>query len=57
MIVVSNDCTGCGICADTAPAIFKVGDDGIAKVLDQNADKAKAQEAADACPVSAISIK
>jgi len=57
MIVVSNDCTGCGICADCAPDIFKVGDDGLAKVLNQNADKAKTQEAIDSCPVSAISMK
>ncbi|HNY12037.1 MAG TPA: ferredoxin [Candidatus Wallbacteria bacterium] len=57
MIVISNDCTGCGICADSAPAIFKVGDDGTAKVINQNGDKAKVQEAIDSCPVSAISMK
>ena len=56
-IVISSDCTGCGVCTDTAPGIFKIGDDGLAKVINQNGDKAKAQEAVDSCPVGAISIK
>jgi len=56
-IVISSDCTGCGVCTDTAPSIFKIGDDGLAKVTNQNCDKAKAQEAIDSCPVGAISMK
>ena len=54
---VNENCIGCGLCAGTCPAVFTMGDDGLAhggpvppEVLDT------AQEARDGCPVSAISI-
>jgi len=53
-ITVSSDCTGCGICVDIAPTVFKIGDDGLSHVI--GTDAAKAKEAADSCPVTAITV-
>lgn len=53
---INDDCTGCGVCTDIAPDIFKIGDDGLAKVVNANGDPKKAQEAVDSCPVGAISM-
>ena len=57
---VDNDtCTGCELCVDTCPAVFQMSDD-VAKVVvdeipEEEADSA--QEAADSCPVEAITIE
>ncbi len=50
---INEDCTGCGVCVDIAPDTFKIGDDGLAKVIGSGP---KAQEAVDSCPVGAISM-
>ncbi|MCX6993143.1 MAG: ferredoxin [Kiritimatiellaeota bacterium] len=52
-------CTGCGLCVDTCPAVFEM-DDAVAKVLVANVPEDvldTCREAADNCPVEAISIK
>jgi len=52
------ECTGCGLCADTCPAVFEI-DNAVAKVLvaDVPADAIVAcREAAANCPVEAIKI-
>ena len=49
-------CSGFGSCADTAPSLFRVGDDGIAVVLREVDDLAAAIDAADSCPMGAITI-
>ena len=53
-----NDCIGCGLCADIAPEVFEV-DGGtaayIGEITDENINSAA--EAADGCPVGAISIE
>jgi ferredoxin len=59
-----KECTGCGLCYnDECPDVFKEGADGISELKsgghsgDIPADKkACAQKAADACPVSAITV-
>ena len=59
-IVVDPElCTGCGTCEGIAPEYFKVGDDGISKVIKQYDEKDKdiIQDAVDDCPVQAISIQ
>lgn len=53
--VNADDCTGCGACVDTCPAVFQMGDDDIAQVVNPTgADEASIQEAIDSCPSSAI---
>ncbi len=52
-------CTGCGICEDTCPDVFEIGDDGISHVIDPNAceDAGCCEEAAENCPEGAISLE
>ncbi|NLB23733.1 MAG: ferredoxin [Clostridium sp.] len=55
--VVDRDlCIGCGLCPSIAPEIFEMDDEGKAIVLVEETDDAAAQEAADACPVGAITV-
>jgi ferredoxin len=52
-------CTGCGLCEDTCPEVFMLGDDDIAHVI-EGADCEEAgccEEAAENCPVEAITIE
>ncbi len=58
-IVDKDLCTGCGLCEDTCPDVFEVVD-GVAtvkvnKIPDDLADCC--QEAADGCPVEAITLE
>ena len=51
-------CTGCGLCADTCPEVFEMGDD-VAKAIGDSVPEAAAdtcKEAAGDCQVEAISI-
>lgn len=53
-------CIGCGLCADTCPAVFALGDDGKADVKSQDAAKANlscAKDAAATCPTEAIKVE
>lgn len=51
-------CVGCGLCANMAPEVFTMEDDGKAGVLPTAAgNEAAAKEAAEACPVSAITVE
>ena len=57
---VNEDCIGCGLCEGTCPDVFSIGDDGVAHAIegDVPADaEDAAQEAADNCPVSAITVE
>lgn len=52
-------CIGCGLCPSICPEVFDMDDDGKAheivdEVPSENEDGAR--EAADSCPVSAISV-
>ncbi|NLG35701.1 MAG: ferredoxin [Lentisphaerae bacterium] len=57
--VDAGTCTGCTLCADIAPEVFEMGDDGLARAKAEEvpaAAEASAKEAADSCPVSAITL-
>jgi len=51
-------CIGCGLCAEICPEVFEINDDGFAQVKeDADCDVAGCcEEAADSCPVDAISL-
>lgn len=54
-----GSCTGCTLCADIAPEVFAMGDDGLAHPKgDQVPAGAEdsAKEPADSCPVTAITV-
>ena len=56
---VEDTCTACGLCVDTCPEVFQMGDD-IAEVIVEivpPANEDDAQMAADDCPVEAIIVE
>lgn len=53
-------CIGCGLCAETCPAVFVMNDDGLAEVKVDPVPAAAADDcrkAAEDCPVEAITIE
>ena len=57
---VNEDCIGCGLCEGTCPDVFSIGDDGVAHAIEGDVPEDSedgAQEAADNCPVSAITVE
>jgi len=52
-------CTGCGICVDACPEVFEMGETvSVVKVDPVPKDlEAKAKEAAESCPVEAITVE
>ena len=54
--VDQNKCIGCGLCTATCPDVFEMGDDGKAKVKEGSKPDDKCKEAANSCPVQAISV-
>ncbi|WP_249030005.1 ferredoxin [Tannockella kyphosi] len=58
--LVNETCIGCGACVGVAPSVFDLGDEGLAVCivdgdLGDNEDAAK--EAAECCPVEAITVE
>lgn len=50
-------CVGCGTCEDTCPDVFKLDDDGLARVIGATAcSECECREAAEACPEEAITL-
>ncbi|MFH1598508.1 MAG: ferredoxin [Patescibacteria group bacterium] len=59
-IIDTKKCVGCGTCEALCPGVFKVDEDGMAKVTDpKGCDEGKCdcQAAKDSCPEGAISLK
>jgi Ferredoxin len=59
--VTIADCIGCGACTGVCPDVFDLGDDGLAfSVVGDDIPEElvnDAKEAAEACPVEAITIE
>jgi ferredoxin len=49
-------CIGCGTCEALCPAVFKLGAEGKAEIINQ-AGAPCAKNAAESCPVQAIEVK
>jgi len=49
-------CTGCGACVSVCGSVFEMKD-GKAVAKEKETEKECAKEAADACPVDAISVE
>lgn len=55
-----SGCISCGLCPQTCPEVFRMGDDGTAEVYREEVPKdaeEKAVEAQEGCPVSVITVK
>lgn len=58
-VVDTGLCIGCELCADTCPKVFVMREDGYSHVIGETIPPEEndcAQEAAEICPVEAISI-
>ena len=56
---IEDTCTACGLCVDTCPEVFEMGDVMAQVIVDEVPAEFEdaAQQAADECPVEAISIE
>ncbi len=56
---ILDTCTACGLCCDTCPEVFEMGDDMATVIVDTVPTPCEdaAQQAADECPVQAIVIE
>ena len=60
VVVDLSICDLHGLCVETAPEVFKIGDDGALHVLDESPPesvRAKVDKAVRECPTGAISIE
>ncbi|MDY0167898.1 MAG: ferredoxin [Thermoguttaceae bacterium] len=59
-IVDQDACTACGLCIDLCPEVFQEAPDGNAVAIEDDVPpelEEAARDAADQCPVEAISIE
>ncbi|HBG28374.1 MAG: 4Fe-4S ferredoxin [Planctomycetes bacterium GWF2_41_51] len=56
---VDDSCTACGLCVETCPEVFQMGDEIAEVIVDEVPPQYEdaAQQAADECPVEAIIIE
>jgi ferredoxin len=60
MIVrIEDTCTACGLCVDTCPEVFEMGDEMAEVIVDEVPAEHEddVQQAADECPVEAIIVE
>jgi ferredoxin len=56
IVIDRSLCSGFGSCAELAPEIFRLGDDGIAEVRLGTSDDPKVIDVALGCPMGAIAV-
>jgi ferredoxin len=58
-VKIKDTCTACGLCCDTCPEVFEMGDDMATVIVDPVPKQYEeaARQAADECPVQAIIIE
>ena len=56
---IEDSCTACGLCVDTCPEVFTMGDELAEVLVDEVPAECEeaVQEAADDCPVEAIIVE
>lgn len=56
IIIDRSACSGFGTCIENAPQLFAMGDDGVATAVAETDDPGAALEAAQGCPMGAITV-
>ncbi|NQV35615.1 MAG: ferredoxin [Phycisphaeraceae bacterium] len=58
-VSIQDTCTACGLCCDTCPEVFEMGDDIAEVIMDEVSEEhmSLAQQAAEECPVAAILVE
>jgi len=56
---IEDTCTACGLCSDTCPEVFELGDELALVIVDEvpREQEDAVQQAADECPVEAIIVE
>jgi ferredoxin len=56
---IDDNCTACGLCVDTCPEVFTMGDSRAEAIVDTVPAELEGtvQQAADECPVEAIIVE
>lgn len=56
---VNENCIGCGLCTSICPAVFSMGNEGMAEAVDGDVTEVtdSAKEAKNSCPVEAIEVE
>jgi ferredoxin len=56
---VTEDCIACGLCVDTCPEVFEMGDQYAEVIVDEVPEDAEetCRQAADECPAEAILLE
>jgi len=58
IVKIEDTCTACGLCVDTCPEVFDMGDEMAIVIVDEVPKEYEeaVQQAADECPVEAIIV-
>ena len=58
-VKIEDTCTACGLCVDTCPEVFELGEDMAQVIVDEVPEEYEdaVQEAAEECPVEAIIVE
>jgi ferredoxin len=59
IVKIEDTCTACGLCVDTCPEVFDMGDDMAQVIVEEVPEEYEdaVQQAADECPVEAIIVE